>query len=105
MELRQMFRHYGVPIRGTSYVFGDNKSVVDSSSMPHARLHKRHNILSFHRVREMIAAKVINFTHIYGHKNPADILSKHWGCADVWELLRPILFWINSDMPEDTNEE
>ena len=33
-------------------MFGDNKSVADSSMMPHVKLHKCHMALSFHRVRE-----------------------------------------------------
>ena len=26
-------------------------------------------------------------------RNPADILSKHWGYQQVWKLLKPLLFW------------
>ena len=74
---RHTLRYLGVPIIGSTYMFGDNKSVVDSASKPHAVLHKRHTALSFHRVREAIAAKVIQFHHINGDINPADILSKH----------------------------
>jgi hypothetical protein len=49
--------------------------------------------LSFHRVREAIgAAKIIGFYHVNGVRNPADILSKHWGYQQVWKLLRPLLF-------------
>jgi len=69
-------------------MFGDNKSVV-----PHSCLHKRHNALSYHRVREAIAAGIIGFYHIPGAINPADILSKHWGYQAVWPLLRALLFW------------
>jgi hypothetical protein len=85
--------YLGVPVRDMSYMFGDNKSVVDSSTQIHAKLHKRHNMLSFHRVREAIAAGMINFIFINGEINPADILSKHWGYAQIWPLLRPLLFW------------
>ena len=74
-------------------MFGDNRSVVDSSTLPHAKLHKRHNALSFHRVREAIASKVVQFHHIPGNINPADILSKHWGYTQIWDILKPILFW------------
>jgi len=35
-------------------MFGDNESVVNSSAIPHAKLHKRHNTLSFHHVHEAI---------------------------------------------------
>jgi hypothetical protein len=50
-------------------------------------------LLSFHRVREAIAAKMVIFIHIDGRINPADILSKHWGHQQVWENLQPLLFW------------
>ena len=74
-------------------MFGDNQSVVDSGSKVHAKLHKRHTALSFHRVREAVASKIIGFYHMPGAANPADILSKHWAHADVWKQLRPLLFW------------
>ena len=93
MDLRLTLRYLGVPIRRSTYLFGDNESVVNSSSVPQARLHKRHAALSFHRVREAIAAGIIKFIHIPGKINPADILSKAWACATVWPVLRPLLFW------------
>jgi hypothetical protein len=49
--------------------------------------------LSFHRVREAIAAKIIGFYHVDGVLNPTDILSKHWGYQQVWKLLRPSLLF------------
>ena len=73
-------------------MFGDNKTVVESSTNIDARLHKRHTMLSFHRVREAMASGMINFTHIPGPANAADILSKHWGYLAVWSMLRALLF-------------
>ena len=93
MDLRYTLRYLGVPIQGRSYMFGDNESVVNSSSRPDAKLHKRHVALSFHRVREAIASDMLSFLHIEGAKNPADILSKHWGYIQVWPQLRTLLFW------------
>ena len=40
MDLRLMLHYLGVPIREKSYMFGDNKSVVDSSTKPHSKLHR-----------------------------------------------------------------
>ena len=99
IDLRTTLRYLGVPIRSKSYMFGDNKSVVDSSMQINAKLHKRHTILSFHRVRECIAAKMVGFYFIPGESNPADILSKHWGYSQVWTRLKTLLFWKG-----DTNE-
>ena len=93
IDLRTTLRYLGVPISGKSYLFGDNESVVNSSTQPHGKLHKRHTALSFHHVREAIASGMIAFYHIPGASNPADILSKHWGYQQIWEMLKPLLFW------------
>ena len=93
MDLRQTLRYMGVPVMEKSYMFGDNESVVKNSTVPHSQLKKRHVALSYHRVREAIASGVIVFTHIAGEMNPADILSKHWGFAQVWTQLKTLLFW------------
>ena len=93
IDIRTTLRYLGVPIRDKSFVFGDNETVVNAATQVHAKLHKRHNMLSFHFVREAIARGFIHFTHIPGKENPADIMSKHWGYSDVWHLLKPMLFW------------
>jgi hypothetical protein len=67
-------------------MFGDNKSVVDSSMQLHAKLHKRHTMLS-------IASGIVGFFYIPGDINPADILSKHWGYSQIRERLKSLLFW------------
>ena len=53
--------YLGAPIATKSFLFGDNRSVVTSATLPHSTLTKRHNILAFHRVREDIAAKRMAF--------------------------------------------
>ena len=74
-------------------MFGDNKSVVDSSMQLNAKLHKPHTMLSFHHVREAIAAGVLGFYFLPGEDNPAEILSKHWGYTQVRDRLKSLLFW------------
>ncbi len=98
IEIRTSLRYLGVPIKGKSVMFGDNESVVTSSTVPHAKLHKRHTMLSFHRVREAVAAEILGFYHIPGSLNPADILSKHWGYQAIWPTLQPLLFWQGDTM-------
>jgi hypothetical protein len=73
-------------------MFGDNKSVVDSSMQFHAKLHKQRTMLSFHRIREAIASGIVGFFYILGDINPADILSKHWGYSQIREHLKSLLF-------------
>ena len=91
-DLRITFRYLGVPIVGPHMMFGDNETVVNASSVPHSKLHKRHNALAYHKVREAIAAGMIRFHHIPGSTNPADILSKHWDYSTIYPVLKPILF-------------
>ena len=74
-------------------MFGDNRSVVTSSTIPNSTITKRHHLAFYHRVREAIAAKFISFHWKDGKSNPADILSKHWKFATVWPMLKPILLW------------
>tara|TARA_B110000008_G_scaffold176311_1_gene175861 strand:- start:127 stop:1134 length:1008 start_codon:yes stop_codon:yes gene_type:complete len=90
VDLRNTFRYLGVPINEISYVFGDNQSMIDSATFPYARLQKRHNILSFHFVRSMIAAGFIAMHHLTSTSNAADILTKHWSHGSVYNLLKPI---------------
>jgi hypothetical protein len=74
-------------------LFGDNQALVNNSAIPHLCLSKQHNALSYHRVREAIAAKVVNYYWVDGKNNPADIVSKHWAYPQIWHMLQPILFY------------
>jgi len=98
IDLRNTLRYLGVPVIEKSYLFGDNKSVVTSSTIPHSGLNKRHVMLSYHRVREAIASKFLVYIHIDGLLNVADVLSKHCGHQQFWPLVKPILFWAGDPM-------
>jgi hypothetical protein len=74
---RMLLRYLGVPVRDQMFLFGDNKSVVTSSTAPQSTLSKRHQALSYHYVRALIASGALKFTHVPGENNPADILTKH----------------------------
>ena len=107
IDLRLTLRYLGVPVETATYMFGDNETVVNTASVPHGKLHKRHNALAYHKVRASIAAGITKFFHIRGETNPADILSKHWDYASVWSQLRPLLFWLGDtgDLVKDEDEE
>ena len=93
IDHRTTLQYLGVPIWDKSYMFGDKKSLVDSSTIPHEKLHLRHTDLSFHWLREAVAAKIVSFHHIPGKDSPASILSKHLGYQKIWRKLQELLFW------------
>ena len=52
----QVYLHYlENPLTNMDYVWEDNKSMINSLTVPEAKLHKRHNILLFHYVRSMVS--------------------------------------------------
>ena len=76
---------------GIVSLFGDNRSVVTSATLPHSTLTKRHNILAFHRVREAIAAKLMAFYWIQSAYNLSDMLSKHCDHPSVYPMILKLL--------------
>ena len=61
IDLRHTLRCLGVPIKTKSYLLGDNRSVVTSSTLPHSTLGKRHNILAYHQVRQAIESTILDY--------------------------------------------
>jgi hypothetical protein len=49
----------GVPIDGPANVLVDNDAVVKNSTIPSSTLHKKHNSISYHCVREAVAAQIL----------------------------------------------
>eukprot|EP00957_Ditylum_brightwellii_P095499 7274460-Ditylum_brightwellii.AAC.1 len=86
-------RMLGVPLTGPSWMFWDNLSLVNSATMPSAKLLKQQNILNFQRVREAQAVEFINFVHIDGKHNPADVCTKHTSSHEWYDLMKPLIFW------------
>ena len=94
IDHRNYIRYLGAPLHEISFAWGDNESMVNSATIPEARLHKRHNILSFHFVRNIIAAQYINLQHLNSQFNISDILSKHWSYQSVYEnILKPVFYF------------
>jgi hypothetical protein len=69
----------GILLDGPSWMFGENESVITSSTSLHSILNKRHNALSYHCVRECIAAKFLYLLHVSGKPNLTDMLTKPLG--------------------------
>jgi hypothetical protein len=71
-----LLKSIGIPIKGKVRILGDNKSVIDNSTIPGSALKKKHTSIAYHRVRECIAVGLCDVYHIKGVDNPADILTK-----------------------------
>ena len=76
IEMRNKLRMLGVPLEETSLLIGDNMIVILNTILPSSMLKKKHNAIAYHRVREVIAAKINNFAYIDFKLNVADILTK-----------------------------
>ena len=74
--LRYKLRQMGIPINGSTYVFGDNKSVLVNSSEPHSQLKKKSSSIAYHFVREGVAKGEWKATYLNTHLNPSDLLTK-----------------------------
>ena len=48
-------RYIGKAVANINYALGNNENMINSTTVPGAKLHKRYNILSFHYVRSMIS--------------------------------------------------
>ena len=59
INLHYTLRMLGVPIEGPSWLFGDNKVVITSSTIPHSSLNKCWNAISYHKVREAMGGDFI----------------------------------------------
>ena len=91
IDHRAYLRYLGKPVGEMDYVWGDNESMIKSSTIPESKLNKRHNILSFHYVRSMISQGYINLQHLASEWNFADILTKNWSYqSNYQELIQPV---------------
>ena len=68
----------GIPVIDCAYIYGDNKSVVVNSALPHSQLKKKKsNSVVLHHVREGSALDEWRATYIDTHENIADLLTKN----------------------------
>ena len=74
--LRYKLRMMGIPCEEPTYIYGDNKSVLANTSVPHSVLKKKSNSIAYHFVREGCARKEWITTYVNTHFNPADLLTK-----------------------------
>ena len=68
--LQYKLRMIGVPISGTSYVYGGNMSVIHNTQRPDSTLRGKSNSICYHEMREIVAMGESLRTHIPTNENP-----------------------------------
>ena len=91
IAMRYRLKMLGVPIEGPAIMFGDNQSVVMTWILSISTLKKKHNAIAYHRVREAVAAGVINLAHVPTKDNLADIMTKPLGPQQHYPLMSKFL--------------
>ena len=82
----------GVTVEKSSYLLGDNMSVVINTTLPSSALKKEHQACNYHRVQEAIASRYILFGHIDTKSNLADICTKPLHGLKHHKLLEGYMF-------------
>ena len=76
VEWRYKARVLGLNLEHSSWMLGDNMSVVLNTTSSSSSLKKKHQACNCHRVREAIAGGFVTFGHIDSKENIADICTK-----------------------------
>jgi hypothetical protein len=92
IEMRYKLRMLGVPIDGSAMLLGDNMSVVLNTTVPSSPLKKKHLACAYHRIREAIAAGIVDYAHVVSGENMADIFTKPLDRVPYHYLLKKYLF-------------
>ena len=92
LAMRYKLRMLGVNMEETSVMVGDNMSVVLSTTLPSSSLKKKHLACNYHRVREAVAGRIIDFGHIDTKDNLADIMTKPLSAPNFYPLMNKYIF-------------
>ena len=87
MSLRYMLRSLGVPVEEPTNLIGDNLGVIQTASIPEADLKKKHVAISYHCVREAVAAQIVRPIWCDTSENWADICTKALGGVKLNAIL------------------
>jgi uncharacterized membrane protein len=69
----------GDPLDGPANVLVDNDTIIKNSTLLSSVLQKKHNSISYHFVREAVAADVLQIAYIPSSEKLADIFTEILG--------------------------
>ena len=64
-------------------------SVVLNTTLPSSALKKKHNAIAYHRVREAVAAGIVDFQYVPTDENIADCMTKPLSPLVYNKLVKP----------------
>jgi hypothetical protein len=91
ISIRYMLRCLGVPVTRPTDLYGDNFGVIQSAEIPEGELKKKHIAISYHYVREAIAARIVNAHWCRSTENFADICTKALGTNIFKDLVEELM--------------
>ena len=71
-----MLRSLGVPVIGATALCGDNLGMIISFTNPDSKLNKKHVAISYHKIQESAAARIVNPIKVCVTVNRAGIFPK-----------------------------
>ena len=87
IAFRFKLRCFGVPIEGPINILYDNETVWNNTRTPDSRLNKKHNAISFHKLRETVAAHIVRIAHESSVTNLSDFFTKYKSAIERARLL------------------
>ena len=81
----------GLLVKNPTNLCGDNLGAMQSATIPDSDLKKKHVAVSYHFVREAIAAKIIDARWVKSHENHSDICTKALGGNIFHDLASELL--------------
>ena len=82
----------GVNVDTASAVYGDNLGVIQNATIKDSLLKKKHVAISYHKVRESVAAGIIVPINLASADNFADCLTKSLPIANDNWLINGLFF-------------
>ena len=76
IELRYHLRMIGVPLDDSAMLLGDNMSAVINTTLSSSVVKKKANAISYHKIRENIAGRIMKFAFVRSKTNLSDIFTK-----------------------------
>ena len=92
VALRYMLRCLGVNGDTASELYGDNMGVIQNATIKDIFLKKKHVAISYHKVREAVAAGIIVLINISLADNFADCLAKSLPITDHNRLINGLFY-------------